>query len=62
MPGVFFTYDIGMVVQFTEQRGASLPQATARFCALVGGVFTVAGIVDKMIFYCRPPSRGGPAS
>ena len=62
MPGVFFTYDISsMVVQFTEQRGASLPQATARFCALVGGVFTVAAIVDKMISR-RPPSSRGPAS
>ena len=59
MPGVFFSYDISsMVVQFTEQRGASLPQATARFCALVGGVFTVAGIVDKMIFYSSAALKG----
>ena len=40
-----------MKVEFTEQRGASLMQTIARVCALVGGVFTVAGIVDAAIYH-----------
>ena len=51
MPGIFFAYDIsGMKVSFTEQRGASLTGAIARVCALVGGVMTVASIIDKIIY------------
>lgn len=51
LPGVFFAYDIsGMKVTFTEQHGASLTGSIARICALVGGVMTVANIIDKIIY------------
>jgi len=51
LPGVFLAYDIsGMKISFTEQHGASLFGAVARICALVGGVITVASIVDKIVY------------
>ena len=51
LPGVFLSYDIsGMKVTFTEQHGASISGAVARICALVGGVMTVASIVDKVVY------------
>ena len=51
LPGVFLSYDIsGMKVTFTEQHGASISGAVARICALVGGVMTVASIIDKIVY------------
>ena len=38
-------------VELTERRGASVLQSIARVCALVGGVFNVAGMVDKLIYH-----------
>ena len=35
---------------FTEQHGASISGAVARICALVGGVMTVASIIDKIVY------------
>ena len=34
----------------TEQHGASLSGTVARVCALVGGVMTVANIIDKIVY------------
>ena len=51
MPGVYFAYDIsGQKVELTEHRGAGLLRGIARVCALVGGVFTVAGIIDSIVY------------
>ena len=51
LPGVFLNYDIsGMKVELVEQHGASLSGTVARVCALVGGVTTVANIIDKIVY------------
>lgn len=51
LPGVYLAYEIsGMKVSFTEQHGASLCGAVARICALVGGVMTVASVIDKIVY------------
>jgi len=51
LPGVYFAYDIsGQKVELTEHRGAGLLRGIARVCALVGGVFTVAGIIDSIVY------------
>ena len=50
LPGVFFIYDISpIMVKFTEKRQTFTYFLTS-LCAIVGGVFTVAGIVDAAIY------------
>ena len=50
LPGVFFIYDISpIMVKFTEKRQTFTYFLTS-LCAIVGGVFTVAGIVDAFIY------------
>ena len=50
LPGVFFIYDISpIMVKFTEKR-PSFTYFLTSMCAIVGCVFTVAGIVDALIY------------
>eukprot|EP00294_Goniomonas_avonlea_P016447 CAMPEP_0114560418 /NCGR_PEP_ID=MMETSP0114-20121206/11451_1 /TAXON_ID=31324 /ORGANISM="Goniomonas sp, Strain m" /LENGTH=323 /DNA_ID=CAMNT_0001745967 /DNA_START=286 /DNA_END=1257 /DNA_ORIENTATION=+ len=50
LPGVFFFYDLSpIMVRFSEQRKSFLHFLTS-VCAIVGGVFTVAGILDGVIY------------
>ena len=49
--GVFFMYDLSpMMVQLTEHK-KSLAHFLTGVCAIVGGVFTVAGMVDGMLYH-----------
>ncbi len=49
--GVFFMYDLSpMLVQMTEHR-RSLTHFLTGVCAIVGGVFTVAGMLDGMLYH-----------
>lgn len=50
-PGVFFFYDLSPIkVTFTEEHASFLHFLT-HICAIVGGVFTVAGIVDSFVYH-----------
>jgi len=50
LPGVFVIYDISpIMVKFTEKRPTFTYFLTS-LCAIVGGVFTVAGIVDSVLY------------
>ncbi|MFS7919351.1 putative endoplasmic reticulum vesicle transporter [Helianthus anomalus] len=50
-PGVFFYYDHSAIkVNFTETHTSFLHFLT-NICAIVGGIFTVAGIVDSFIYH-----------
>ena len=50
LPGVFFIYDISpIMVKFSERRPTFTYFLTS-LCAIVGGVFTVAGIVDSLVY------------
>ncbi|XP_051138892.1 uncharacterized protein LOC127256758 [Andrographis paniculata] len=50
-PGVFFYYDLSPIqVTFTETRTPFLHFVT-HICAIVGGVFTVAGIVNSFLYH-----------
>ena len=50
LPGVFFIYDISpIMVRFTEKR-PSLAFFLTSLCAIVGGVFAVAGIIDGILY------------
>ncbi|XP_076945114.1 uncharacterized protein LOC143616038 [Bidens hawaiensis] len=51
LPGVFFFYDLSPIkVTFTETHISFLHFLT-NVCAIVGGVFTVAGIVDSFVYH-----------
>jgi hypothetical protein len=50
MPGVFFNYDISpMKVIYTESK-KSFSSFLTGVCAIVGGIFTVAGLLDTFIY------------
>ena len=50
LPGVFFIYDISPIkVKFTEKQ-QSFTYFLTSLCAIVGGVFTVAGMLDSCLF------------
>lgn len=51
LPGVFFYYDLSPIkVKYHETRMSFLHFLTS-VCAIVGGIFTVAGIVDAFIYH-----------
>ncbi|XP_042236903.1 endoplasmic reticulum-Golgi intermediate compartment protein 3-like [Homarus americanus] len=51
LPGVFFTYELSpMMVKYTEKH-KSLGHFLTGVCSIIGGVFTVAGIIDSIIYH-----------
>ena len=49
--GVFFIYDISpILVQLTEYQH-SFTHFLTSVCAIVGGVFTVAGMIDGLLYH-----------
>uniref|UniRef100_A0A7I4AZQ2 Endoplasmic reticulum vesicle transporter C-terminal domain-containing protein n=1 Tax=Physcomitrium patens TaxID=3218 RepID=A0A7I4AZQ2_PHYPA len=51
IPGVFFFYDLTPIkVKFTEERPSFLHFLT-NVCAIIGGIYTIAGIVDSFIYH-----------
>ncbi len=51
MPGVYFIYDISPIMVRYEERRKSFTHFLTGVCAIIGGVFTVAGIVDSLIYH-----------
>ncbi|RWS22273.1 endoplasmic reticulum-Golgi intermediate compartment protein 3-like protein [Leptotrombidium deliense] len=51
LPGVFFIYEFApMLVKYSEKQKSFMHFLTS-VCAIIGGVFTVAGIIDSMIYH-----------
>ncbi|XP_028667702.1 endoplasmic reticulum-Golgi intermediate compartment protein 3 isoform X2 [Erpetoichthys calabaricus] len=51
LPGVFVLYELSpMMVKFTE-RQRSFTHFLTGICAIIGGVFTVAGLIDSLIYH-----------
>jgi len=51
LPGVFVMYELSpIMVKFTEGR-KSFAHFLTGVCAIIGGVFTVAGLVDSLIYH-----------
>mmetsp|Transcript_83 Transcript_83/g.185 ORF Transcript_83/g.185 Transcript_83/m.185 type:complete len:388 (-) Transcript_83:488-1651(-) len=51
LPGVFFFYDLSPIkVVYAEERSSFVHFLTG-VCAIVGGVFTVSGIVDSFVYH-----------
>uniref|UniRef100_A0A7N6AT66 Endoplasmic reticulum-Golgi intermediate compartment protein n=1 Tax=Anabas testudineus TaxID=64144 RepID=A0A7N6AT66_ANATE len=51
LPGVFILYELSpMMVKFTEKH-RSFTHFLTGVCAIIGGVFTVAGLIDSLIYH-----------
>ncbi|XP_046428382.1 endoplasmic reticulum-Golgi intermediate compartment protein 3 [Neodiprion fabricii] len=51
MPGIFFSYELSpLMVKYTEKKKPFGHFAT-NLCAIVGGVFTVAGLIDSILYH-----------
>ena len=51
LPGVFFIYELApMMVKYTETSRSFMHFMTS-ICAIIGGIFTVAGIIDCMFYH-----------
>ena len=50
MPGVFFSYEMAPVMVKYQEKEKSLGHFLSGLCAIIGGVFTVAGIIDKLVY------------
>ncbi|KAL3538628.1 hypothetical protein ACH5RR_001994 [Cinchona calisaya] len=51
IPGVFFFYDLSPIKVTSKEDHASFLHFVTHICAIVGGIFTVAGIVDALVFH-----------
>ncbi|KAL4704055.1 hypothetical protein ACJJTC_001977 [Scirpophaga incertulas] len=51
MPGAFFSYELSpLMVKYTEKK-RSIGHFATNVCAIIGGVFTVAGIFDTLLYH-----------
>lgn len=51
MPGAFFQYELSpLMVKYTE-RERSLGHFLTNVCAIIGGVYTVAGLIDSFLYH-----------
>ncbi|RKO82813.1 endoplasmic reticulum vesicle transporter, partial [Blyttiomyces helicus] len=50
LPGVFFNYDISPMLVIYTQSQKPFAHFLTDVCAIVGGIFTVAGIIDSFIY------------
>ncbi|KAJ3668998.1 hypothetical protein LUZ60_010948 [Juncus effusus] len=50
-PGVFFYYDFSPIKVLFTERNRSLLHYLTNLCAIVGGIFTVSGIIDSFIYH-----------
>ncbi|CAG8484356.1 3887_t:CDS:2 [Funneliformis caledonium] len=50
LPGVFFNYDISPMLIINREERKSFTHFLTGVCAIIGGIFTVAGILDGFIY------------
>eukprot|EP00743_Colponemidia_sp_Colp-15_P007181 GILK01007755.1.p1 GENE.GILK01007755.1~~GILK01007755.1.p1 ORF type:complete len:396 (+),score=64.06 GILK01007755.1:57-1244(+) len=51
LPGVFFIYDLSPFLVQVSERVIPFTHFLTSVCAIVGGVFTVAGIIDAVLYH-----------
>jgi hypothetical protein len=51
VPGVFFNYDISPIRVIFKETTKSFAIFITSVCAIIGGVFTVASIIDSMVYH-----------
>jgi len=50
MPGIFFSYELAPFMVKYSEKEKSLAHFMTGLCAIIGGIFTVAGILDKLVY------------
>ena len=50
LPGVFVFYDLSPIMANTKETRRPLSKFLTGVCAIVGGIFTVSGILDKVVY------------
>lgn len=50
VPGVFFMYDLSPIMMRITESEKSFMRFLTNLCAIVGGVFTIAGIADQILY------------
>lgn len=50
VPGLFFTYEISPMLVINREKRETLGHFLTGVCAIVGGVLTLAGIIDGMVY------------
>ena len=53
VPGVFITYDISPLRVVIEEKSNSFSHFLTQTCAIVGGILTIAGLIDAAIYRSR---------
>ncbi|KAJ3679591.1 hypothetical protein LUZ60_017602 [Juncus effusus] len=51
LPGVFFFYDLSPIKVMSSERYISFLHFLTNVCAIVGGIFTVSGILDAFVYH-----------
>jgi len=51
VPGIYFIYDLSPIMVHITEKKRSFLHFVTNLCAVIGGVFTVAGIVDRILFH-----------
>jgi len=62
LPGVFFVYDLSPFMVQVTTKTESLWQLVTGLCAIIGGVFTVSGMIDGLWYNARSLFMGVKAS
>ena len=58
LPGVFFIYDLSPIMIEVRENSKSFTHFLVELCAIVGGVFTVAGMVDGVVYSGQKIMKG----
>jgi len=59
LPGVFFNYELSPLRVRVENARRSFGHFLTNLCAIVGGVYTVAGLVDGLLYRAAGAGGGG---
>jgi hypothetical protein len=50
LPGVFIFYEMSPIKVIMSEERKSFLHFITQLCAIIGGVFTVAGLVDRILY------------
>ena len=50
LPGVFFFYELSPIMVHRAETRMGIFHFLTQLCAILGGVFTIAGMVDRLVY------------
>jgi len=59
LPGIFFVYELSPFMVEVQRNGPPLSHLLTKLCAIVGGVFSVMGVIDGSLFRLTKLFSGG---